>query len=159
MPQASRYRKCGIGKPSKLNQTVLCRKQGAGERRYPAGTISGMNKHWQRRQVGLTFLAVGAIFGLLSGCAYGPDGSKRGEVEVDSYTVEGTLVTLIVMSCDGDPKVDVAESDDEVRVSVISTTQKSGNGCQDPAQFELDNELGERPIIDEFNGAIITASN
>src|SRR5690606_28215055 len=87
------------------------------------------------------------------------DGSKRGEVEVDSYTVEGTLVTLIVMSCDGDPKVDVAESDDEVRVSVISTTQKSGNGCQDPAQFELDNELGERPIIDEFNVAIITASN
>lgn len=76
-------------------------------------------------------------------------------VAVAGYEMEGTLVTLIVMSCNGDPKATVTETDAEVRVSVVSTTYKESDACQDPVEIQLANPLGDRPIIDESSDSAV----
>ncbi len=103
--------------------------------------------------------AVASASALIAGCgpadSFGPDGSKRGVVAVAGYEMEGTLVTLIVMSCNGDPKATVTETDAEVRVSVVSTTYKESDACQDPVEIQLANPLGDRPIIDESSDSAV----
>ena len=70
---------------------------------------------------------------------------------------EGTLV-LHVPTCGGDPVLDLLdETDDHVRVAVVSTKQmfRGGNDCKDGLEVPLQQPLGDRAIIDVTSGKTV----
>lgn len=112
-----------------------------------------MSKQRQRSRLAqqslLAAFSIAFVVVALGGCG---DGSRRGAVEVVEYKNDGRAITVIAMSCDGTPEIEVEESDLEVRVSVVSTTTREGNSCQDQVKAVLADPLGERTIVDTFSG-------
>jgi hypothetical protein len=61
-----------------------------------------------------------------------------------------------VPTCNGEPEVTMLEeTEDEVRVEVVSQRQRGGDDCLDGVQVELDRPLGDRALIDVTSGRTV----
>jgi hypothetical protein len=105
------------------------------------------------RVVGLGGLAILA----LTSCLVPPD-RERIELGGDLYgaSVDGSILSIEVPTCNGAPEVTMLEeSEDEVRVEVVSQRQRGGDDCLDGVQVELDRPLGDRALIDVTSGRTV----
>jgi hypothetical protein len=58
-----------------------------------------------------------------------------------------------VPSCNGDPVLtELVQEADGVTVAVTSTTRRVGDSCLDIVTIDLDEPLGDRPVIDGTSG-------
>ncbi|MDX1659120.1 MAG: hypothetical protein R3343_09900 [Nitriliruptorales bacterium] len=104
------------------------------------------------------------VFGLggvallaLTSCLAPPD-RERIELGGDLYgaSVNGSILSIEVPTCNGEPEVTkLEETNDEVRVEVVSQRQRGGDDCLDGVQVELDRPLGDRALIDVTSGRAI----
>ena len=86
-------------------------------------------------------------------------GAWRSDVRVD----EAVLLTpqrleLIVASCHGAPRVSLRETDVDVKVKVksFSTPFLGGLDCQDGVEVYLREPLGDRVVVDEHAGKVVS---
>ena len=102
------------------------------------------------RSVGLGALGIVA----LTSCLVTPDRERIGlGGKVYGASVNGSLLSIEVPTCNGDPEVTVLEeTDDQVRVEVVSQRQRGGDACLDGVRLELDRPLGDRALIDVTSG-------
>ena len=108
-------------------------------------------------------LAIGlTIFAVLSllGCGLF---ASRGEVRVmDAELSPPDKLTLIVASCNENPKVSLLrETEDDVQVRVIADYDffaQSGDDCQDIVEVQLQDPLGDRVVIDEHTGRLVSVT-
>jgi hypothetical protein len=94
---------------------------------------------------------------VLTSCLVPPD-RERIELGGDLYgaSVDGSILSIEVPTCNGDPEVTMLEeTEDEVRVEVVSQRQRGGDDCLDGVQVELDRPLGDRALIDVTSGRIV----
>lgn len=66
---------------------------------------------------------------------------------------DGRTLDVAVNSCNGNPTVDVIESEEEVTLSVVASD--SMDDCQDVVTVELEEPLGERKVRDERDGELV----
>lgn len=102
------------------------------------------------RPVGLGALAILA----LTSCLVTPD-RERIDLGGELYgaSVDGSLLSIEVPTCNGEPEVTMLEeTDDQVRVEVVSQRQRGGDACLDGVRVELDRPLGDRVLIDVTSG-------
>lgn len=79
---------------------------------------------------------------------------ERQPVEVLSAKVQPSgELTVAVDACQGDPEVQVEESDEVVRV--VATVVVPGPACADGVTVPLDRPLGERRLVDSHTGETI----
>lgn len=97
---------------------------------------------------------------VLPGCTLG---SRRIAVTVgqqEAVLTAPDMVELSVPSCNGNPAITVLEQEpDQVRVEVATTVPgrfAGSDDCLDLVQVELDEPLGERPLVDLTTGDPIT---
>lgn len=79
----------------------------------------------------------------------------RGPVGVSEVVVVqgGRSLDVAVDSCNGDPAVEVRESDEAVTLSVVATGNE--DDCQDVATVSLDDPLGDRVVRDGRDGELV----
>ncbi len=106
----------------------------------------------------LLVLVVGVL--ALPSCLFG---SRRVAVTVgqqEAVLTAPDMVELSVPSCNGNPAITVLEQEpDQVRVEVETTVPgrfAGSDDCLDLVQVELDEPLGERPLVDLTTGDPIT---
>jgi hypothetical protein len=59
---------------------------------------------------------------------------------------DGKVLTFATLSCNGDPKVKVTETDTEVQINIRA--KSSGDDCADGATVTLARPLGDREVLD-----------
>lgn len=98
------------------------------------------------RGVAIVLLVVGAL--LFVACS----GGWR-DVYISEYvgTPESTEIQLTVGACVTDLSFEVDERADEVEVSVVARGEEMGD-CQSGVTIELSSPLGDRVILDAFDG-------
>lgn len=112
-------------------------------------------------QRGTTAALLGAALLLTACAAMGGPRAERGPVSLagwEAVLTDATSIDLSVPSCNGDPVVDeLAETDQEVRVKVVTTVVVSGASDDglDGVRVNLQDPLGERPLIDAESGETI----
>lgn len=76
----------------------------------------------------------------------------RGPQPISGWSVADDELRLWVDTCNGDPEVDIVETDEDVTVTIVSTRQNPGDGCQDNVVATLAAPLGDRALIDGATG-------
>ena len=93
-------------------------------------------------------VAMGMVV-LVASCS---PGEERGPQAIYVRSVDGNEVDLVVMTCNGEPEAEVVETDTEVTITVISTRQNPGDGCQDGLIVTLAAPLADRVLVDGATG-------
>ncbi len=86
-------------------------------------------------------------------------GAWRGEVIVmEAVLLAPQRLELRVASCHGAPRVSLRETDVDVQVKVLafSTPFHGGMDCQDAVEVYLRNPLGDRPVVDNHTGQVVS---
>ncbi len=86
-------------------------------------------------------------------------GAWRSDVRVDeAYLLTPQRLELIVASCHGAPRVSLRETDVDVQVKVksFSTPFRGGLDCQDGVEVSLREPLGDRAVVDEHTGKVVS---
>ena len=125
----------------------------------PKGLLSGRLKQLNVAAV----LAIGlTIFAALSllGCSVF---ASRGEVDVMEAIMQSPeRLELVVASCNENPEVSLLrETEDDVQVRVIADYDffaQSGDDCQDIVEVQLQDPLGDRVVIDEHTGRLVSVT-
>ncbi|MGY1905029.1 MULTISPECIES: hypothetical protein [unclassified Modestobacter] len=86
---------------------------------------------------------------VLTGCS---SGEGRGTRPIVGWSAADDVLHLWLETCNGDPKTDVVQTDDDVTVTVVSTKHDPGDACQDAVTVTLDDPLGSRTVIDGSTG-------
>jgi len=102
---------------------------------------------WQRVPMGC--LGAVAIVAVLAACS---TGDERGPQRIVGWSVAHDVLHLWVDTCNGAPRADVVEADDDVTVTVVSTRRDPGDACLDAVTVTLTAPLGERTLIDGSTG-------
>lgn len=97
-----------------------------------------------RRIVGLL-----VIVAAVAACS--PD-QGRGPQPIVGWSVADSEVHLWVDTCNGEPEAEVVETSTDVTITVVSTRQNPGDGCQDNLTVELDAPLDGRTLVDGATG-------
>ncbi len=84
---------------------------------------------------------------------------ERGPVKITAAYSTDSGIELAIDSCNGEPEVDVTETDSEIRITVISEVQPVGDSCLDNVDVTLDTAVAGRPIIDEFDQQEVPVSS
>ena len=119
--------------------------------------VRGRSERWGIFAL-IALLAVGLggfLFAVNNGISW------RGEfVIVAAELSEPNVLSLSVETCNDGPEIgEFEESDEAVKVSVISTQTLGGPGsgdCLDIVRLELAEPLGDRPVIDLTSGEELT---
>ena len=88
-------------------------------------------------------------------------GAWRGEVRVmEVVLLAPQRLELRVASCHGAPRVSLRETDVDVRVRVMSfsTPFRGGDDCQDAVEVYLRNPLGDRVVVDNHTGQVVSVT-
>lgn len=105
----------------------------------------------------VSLAATAAALVLLTGCGATTE-TERGPVSLAGGQVSHVgpqELVFDVPSCHGDPEVDeLAETDDEVRIRIVTTMVTTGEGdaCADILEVALEEPLGNRDVIDTESG-------
>lgn len=94
---------------------------------------------------GVAAAASVALLTLVNGCA---PIEERGVQPIAGWFNGGTLQSLMVDTCQGDPVAVVEENDQTATITVTSTKYNTGTACLDGLQVELNRPLGDRQVID-----------
>lgn len=100
--------------------------------------------------------APGVVLGLvavgwLAACS--APAAQRGPRAIQSWTTNGgTVLSIWIDTCHGDPKADVAETETTVTITVVSTKYDPGDACQDTLEVALATPLGGRTLLDGTTG-------
>lgn len=90
-----------------------------------------------------------ALMLVLASCS----SSRGADVKQGWQSPGGTRISLLIGSCNANPRSRVEETEREVRVRVRVTKQKGNAGdCADADEIILSEPLGDRLLIDEFDG-------
>jgi hypothetical protein len=101
-----------------------------------------------------------AVAGTLALVGCGPN-ERRAPVYLTTARLEGAERLVIeVPSCNGEPVItELVQEADGVTVAVTSTTRREGDSCLDGVTIDLDEPLGDRPVIDGTSGNEIAVAN
>ena len=101
----------------------------------------------------LVFAACFVVWHYLGG------GAWRSDVRVDeAYLLTPERLELVVASCNGAPRVTLWITDVDVRIKVksFSTPFRGADDCQDGVWVDLREPLGDRVVVDEHTGKVVS---
>jgi hypothetical protein len=98
---------------------------------------------------GVDMALVIGVAALLAACA-GGDGQA---LVIDARTSpDGRTLALTVATCHRNPRADVEETRDEVRITVRPTRSSNDDDCSERITVRLEQPLGGRRVIDTSGG-------
>jgi hypothetical protein len=103
------------------------------------------------------FPAVAILLALLLVLAACGSSSREADVKAAARSPGGTRIELLVGTCNNDLSSRVEETEQEVRVLVTARGDTS-NDCADSHTITLSEPLGDRLLIDEFDGEPVAVS-